>query len=322
MPLVDSNYSAPNWLKNPHIHTIFTSKMRKPPRPAYQRERIETPDDDFLDLDWSKVGSRKLVIILHGLEGGADSNYIMGMASYMNELGLDVLALNFRSCSGEMNRQLRVYHSGETTDTDFVLSYVEQNHTYEDIFLVGFSLGGNVCLKFLGEQAEKGPSRVRAAVAVSVPVDLGSASHQLDYGPSLNKVYVLRFILSLNKKLKIKKQQFPDRIQIPKPLPKTLFGFDDTFTGPLHGFSGAEDYYTRSSSKPYLAKIQVPTLLINALDDPFLSDQCYPADIAENHPYLFLEMPAKGGHVGFNPGGRRGFFWSEKRVGEFLKEYL
>ncbi|MEM9934729.1 MAG: alpha/beta fold hydrolase [Bacteroidota bacterium] len=322
MPLVESTYTAPNWLKNPHVNTIFSSKLRKPLKPAYQRERIDTPDDDFLDLDWSKVGSNHLAILLHGLEGGSGSNYILGLASYLNDIGIDVLAINFRSCSGEMNRQLRVYHSGETTDTDYVLSHVEATHSYKNIFLVGFSLGGNVCLKFLGEQAEKGPSRIKAAVAVSVPVDLGSSSHQLDHGPTVNQIYVLRFILSLNKKLKIKQQQFPGKIDVGKRLPRTIFDFDNRFTGPLHGFEGAVDYYTRSSSKPYLSRIQVPTLLINALDDPFLSDKCYPMELAADHPYLYLETPEMGGHVGFNPGGRKGFFWSEKRVGEFLANYL
>ena len=263
----------------------------------YKRERISTPDGDFFDIDKLEQGSDKVVILLHGLEGSSKEHYILGQAQNFFELGYDVIAMNFRSCSGEMNQTTRLYHSGETQDLDFLISKIEAK--YESISIVGFSLGGNVTLKYLGEHAQKVSPKVKAAVSVSVPMDLRGCSYKLASG--FNNVYSLHFMWTLRKKVKFLQTKHKlENIKNVKPkMLKTFLDFDHLVTAPLHGFDSGEDYWFKASSRQFLHQIKIPTLIINAKNDPFLSDDCYPTQ--EDIPNKSIQYcyPELGGHVGF-----------------------
>ncbi|MBX2963620.1 MAG: alpha/beta fold hydrolase [Cyclobacteriaceae bacterium] len=309
------NYSPPFFLFHPHLETIYPALIRRVSLQPYQRERIPTPDDDFLDLDWLTQQSAKLVIISHGLEGNTKRAYIKGMARHCYTHGFDVLTWNYRGCSGEMNRQLRFYHSGATDDLHTVIEHAVNRNRYTEINLIGFSLGGNLTLKYLGEDRSRTPL-LRKAVAFSVPVDLHTSCIQISK-PG-NWIYSQRFLRSLKKKV-IEKSKIVSGIDtsgIEKI--KTLMEFDDHFTGPVHGFKNAIDYYERSSSLRFLNNISIPALLVNAKNDPFLSPECFPANELKNHALVQLESPAHGGHVGFTRINANGTYWSEERAFQFL----
>jgi predicted alpha/beta-fold hydrolase len=317
MPVLPSDYQSPFPLQNRHLQTIYPSLFRKVKEVSYERERVFTPDGDFLDLDWSRIGSRKLLLVLHGLEGSSDSGYARGLVKAFNQDGWDGLALNFRSCSGEPNRLPRFYHSGETSDPAFIIQRIAESGAYDSLALAGFSLGGNVALKYLGERGHDLPAILKVAITFSVPIELHSASEKMAKG--FGKVYTRHFLKMLMEKARAKAHLFPQELL--EKQPKNFMEFDDWFTGPLHGFSGSMDYYLRSSSRQFLPNIQLPTLLLSAQDDPFLSDACYPIPEAKFNPQLFLEMPQKGGHVGFIQSSA-GLYWSEQRALQFVREVL
>ncbi len=319
MPLIDSSFKPPFIYKNGNAQTLIPALFRKTDPSIYTRERITTPDDDFLDLDWVKTGSDKLVIICHGLEGSSHSTSVVGMAKHLSQNGFDALVLNFRSCSGEMNRQLRFYHSGETGDLGFVIDRVIKENKYREILLVGFSLGGNVVLKYTGEQGVNIPKQITKTIAISAPCHLESSAYYLNRWSA--KIYLNNFLRSLEKKIIIKHQQMPDKISIEgMDQIRTFHDFDNRYTGPMHGFKDAHEYYTKSSSVYYLEKICIPTLIINGANDPFLPMACYPVQIAESHKFVNLEIPESGGHVGFFEGHLKGAFWTERRAVEFLRK--
>ncbi len=280
---------------------------------SYERERLETADGDFLDLDWLCQGSNKLVIISHGLEGNSSRAYMKGMAHAFHVNKFDVLTWNFRGCSEEMNRRLRFYHSGATDDLDWIVRHAIQKN-YTEINLIGFSLGGNLTLKYLGER-ETSP-KLNKAVVFSVPLDLYASCLKISK-PS-NWVYANRFLKSLKGKVIQKSLMIPglDTKGIEKI--RSLLQFDDRYTAPLHGFHGAMDYYEKCSSINFLDSIAVPTLLVNAQNDPFLSDECYPASRLKNHAFIEFESPMYGGHVGFAQFDKNGLYWSEERALSFL----
>ncbi|WKN30676.1 alpha/beta fold hydrolase [Porifericola rhodea] len=318
-----TDYQPPYWLFNGHLQTIIPSQFRKVESVNYERQRLHTPDDDFLLLDWSVAESDRLVIISHGLEGDSNRPYILGMVRAFNRASWDALAWNFRGCGGEINHTLRFYHSGATDDLDLVISHALSQKQYKSITLVGFSLGGNLTLKYLGESGDKLPPQVKVGVAFSVPLDLYTCSEQIS-SPA-NFVYSRRFLKNLKKKVSQKVLHMPNDLstmhfnQI-----KSLKDFDDFYTAPLHGFKDAMDYYTHCSSLYYLEDIKVPTLLVNAKNDPFLSDKCYPVEMLRDHPYVHLETPLSGGHVGFMPrgAGADDNYWSEDRAVTFAKAKL
>jgi len=320
MPLIQqSNYKPPFIFHNRHLNTTYPSLIRRVYGVRYERERIDTPDGDFLDLDWSKTGGKRLILGLHGLEGDASRPYIQGMLKLFNQRGWDGAGLNFRSCSGEPNRRARSYHIGDTGDVDFIIHHILKNHKYEEIALFGFSLGGNVVLKYLGEQGNELPDVIKRAVAFSVPCHIESANLEIEKW--FNRVYRNRFLNSLNAKLLQKAELFPDEIQVPEgSLPKNFKEFDDLYTGPIHGFRDAQDYWNSNSSIHFIPGIKIPVLLINAKDDTFLSPQCYPVELAEKMKNFYLEMPEKGGHVGFVTRAKDGFYWSERRAARFILE--
>lgn len=322
MPVIDnSEYSAPYYLFSRHLETILPALFRKVGNIFYTRERIFTPDNDFLDLDWSERGSDTLVVVSHGLEGDTQTGYMKGMIRTLNMEGWDALAWNYRGCSGEMNRLCRFYHSGETKDLDFVLHHAISKNRYRNILLVGFSIGGNITLKYLGEKKEAIHPLVRAAVTFSVPCHLESAARHLT--KSFNKVYLRRFLRSLEEKIRAKASVLPGSLST-EGIEKIsdFLEFDNRYTAPMNGFRDAHEYWEHSSSLFYLPAIRIPTLLVNAQNDPFLSPECYPVKEAEENPFLFLEMPEKGGHVGFYSRNREGRYWSEARTVEFIRSYL
>ena len=319
MPIVESStYKNPWWLPGGHLQTIVPALLRRPRLVTTERERLKLPDGDFLDLDWRREGRNKLAILSHGLEGSSRAIYIQSLADTLWNEGWDVLAWNCRSCSGEINRLPRFYHSGVSDDLHMVLDHALQMHAAKQVDLVGFSLGGNVTLKLLGELAETAPERLHRAVAFSVPCDLASSSKRLESWFN-RKLYMRRFIRPLLEKVESKRPHHP---QIPDIAPglkmETFKQFDDHFTAPLHGFQNAEDYWKRSSSRPFLPAIRIPTLLVQADNDPFLAEPCYPHTEARESEAFHLEVTRGGGHVGFGSPWQNQP-WAESRVVEFFQ---
>ncbi len=319
MPIVvHSSYVAPSLLANGHLQTLLPALFRKVDGVAYQRERIETPDGDFLDLDWVVKGSPRLAVIAHGLEGSSQRAYVRGMVKALASNGWDAVVWNARGCSGEPNRRLRFTHSGATEDLHTVLSHLTNTRPYEELALIGFSLGGNVTLKYIGERSRELHPGIRKAVTFSVPCDLRSGSLQL--ASLTNHIYMRHFLVSLRQKIRAKIKSMPGKIHDDNySRLRTFKDFDDRYTAPIHGFADAEDYWRQCSCRPTLKNISIPTLLINARNDPFLAEPCYPIAEAEANPNLHLEMPASGGHVGFITFNPQGEYWSESRALAFLK---
>ncbi len=318
MPVVSSTYRPPLPFRNGHFSTIYSGLFRSIEGVRQKRERLELDDGDFLDLDWSIASEEatKVVILLHGLEGNAQRAYIVGSVKVFNEAGVNACAVNLRSCSGETNRLYRSYHSGATEDLDAVIQHILSTTNYSEIILKGFSLGGNLTLKYLGEAREI-PKQIKAAIAVSVPCSLHSSLKQLLLPK--NMLYAMRFKKNLVAKLKAKQQLFPDKIlDADIQAVVTLKDFDDVYTSKAHGFKDALDYYTQCSCLQFLPGIKIPALLINARNDSFLGPECYPEREAEKNSNLYLEMPNYGGHVGFFD--RENIYYTEKRAIKFLNE--
>lgn len=320
MPIIESsNYQTPLGFGNAHLQTIYPAVCRKLPLTTTVRERMTTPDNDFNDLDWaSSPNNPKLAVITHGLEGSARGPYVQGMAQALKRDGWDICAWNFRGCSGEPNRQLRSYHSGASEELHAVLAHVYALKRYTEISLVGFSLGGNLMLKYLGEQSARLDPRICSAVALSVPCDLASSAKRLEHWS--NRIYMRRFMNFLRPKVREKLQRFPGEIE-DRGLDqmRTFAEFDNAYTAPMHGFTDADDYWTQSSCTQYLPSIRIPTLLINAQDDPFLTKSCFPIKEAQASQHFHLETPTKGGHVGFVQFNKECRYWSEARTCQFLQ---
>ncbi|MBU2929810.1 YheT family hydrolase [Winogradskyella psychrotolerans] len=318
MPVIESTYKPPFWSKKSFVSTVFSGLARKVKGVEQTRERIILEDTDFLDLDWSyaQQKSNKVIILLHGLEGSAQRPYITGAAKLFNDHNIDACAVNFRSCSGEPNILFRSYHSGATEDLDAVVQHVLSKGQYDDIYIKGISLGANMVLKYVGEGREL-PTELKSVIAVSTPCDLkGSCGELLSLK---NKHYAIRFLAHLKDKLKPKLEQFPNNISVADfDSIKTLIDFDHVYTSKAHGFKDAFDYYEKASCLQFLPNIRVPSLIINALNDSFLSAECYPVKEAKYNPNLFLEMPKYGGHVGFVD--KENIYYNEKRALEFVRE--
>jgi predicted alpha/beta-fold hydrolase len=310
------------WLSNPHWMTVYGSVARLPPRVSSARERWELPDGDFLDVDRVPAATpdAPLVIICHGLEGSSRSGYVLGLALELTARGLGVVALNFRGCSGELNRLARFYHSGETGDLAHVVRRIAAERPRRALGLAGFSLGGNVVAKYLAERDV--PDEVRAAAVVSVPFDLGLCCRAIDGPGFFPFVYRERFLRRLRKKAVEKASRFPRKFDVPAiRAARTLRGFDDVVTAPLHGFADAMDYYTRSSSGPLLARVNLPLFILHAEDDPLIPREAIPAE--RDNPHLTWELHAAGGHVGFVSGPPwRPHRFAEARVAEVLAARL
>ena len=317
---------SPAWyLRNRHVQTLW-GKLARRLAPAPTRvERWETPDSDFIDVHrMSGAPGSPRLLMLHGLEGTIRSHYAQGLLHEAHRRGWGADFLIFRSCGGEMNRARRFYHSGETTDLAFVIDRLVAEEPRRAIVAAGVSLGGNVLLKYLGERGDALPAQINAAVAVSVPFDLGRSSLQIQRG--FARVYQWHFMRSLRRKAAVKLEQFPDiapRDALMRT--RTMYDFDDTITAPLHGFADASDYYRKSSSLGWLHGIRRPTLLLSATDDPFLPLEVFDdvRDIAARNAWLTLEFHPRGGHAGFiaAEGGRLKYF-AEKRACDFLASHV
>jgi len=304
--------------------------VRRPPTIPTRAEWWTTPDDDEIEirrLDAPPTADSRTprLLILHGLEGTIRSHYLRGLLSEVRQHGWAADVLIFRGCSGTMNRAARLYHSGETTDLDFVIRRLVAENPSQPLVVAGFSLGGNVLLKWLGEQGDSAPAQLRAAVAVSVPYDLERGSRYLEQ--PLSRVYARHFLRTLREKARAKLELLPglfDHVALQHA--KTLFDFDDAVTAPMHGFSGAHDYYSRSSSKQFLGHIRRPTLLLSSFDDPFLPRQVLDdvAILAGKNDCLAIEFHERGGHVGFVAGRVpwQPRYYAEERIIQFLSAQL
>lgn len=321
MPQITSTYKRPILFANKHIETIYPALFRPKVPLSPDTQRLELPDGDFVDLDWYKTGSDKLIILSHGLEGDARRPYTLWMVKRLLREGWDVLAWNYRSCSGEMNRLLRFYHSGDSEDLRTMLNLAVKPTSYKKLALVGFSVGGNITLKYLGEQGEDLDNRLVCAVTFSVPCDLASGAEHLAKFQS--KIYMNRFMKSLKHKVKEKAKLHPGKLSVKELDGMTTFrAFDEIYTAPLHGFKNAEEYWRKNSSRFFIPNIKIPVLLVSAENDPFLTKECYPVEAAGKLNNFFLEIPAHGGHCGFAQFDNNQFYWSEDRCVEFIQQYL
>ncbi|SEB49996.1 hypothetical protein SAMN04489761_1066 [Tenacibaculum sp. MAR_2009_124] len=321
MPILHSNFTPSLPFKNGHFNTIYRPLFVKE-TVNYERKRISTWDHDFIDLDFSFVKSNTLVLLIHGLEGSSSSSYMLTTTKYLNNNGFDTVCMNLRGCSGEDNLVLGTYHSGKTDDVNFVVNYLSKNYSYQNIVLVGFSLGGNLTLKYLGEYSDI-PEVVQGAISVSVPVDLTTS--QAELSKFKNRIYLSEFLKTMKTKIIAKAERFPD-FKLDRNLLMKASKFkhiEKQYTVPVFGFKSSEEYWIKASSKPYIPQIKHPTLLINSLDDSFLSKECYPFEEAEKVDNFYLITPDYGGHVGFlSSFSKTQNNWLEQKMVQFIKEKI
>ena len=296
-------YRAPRWLAGGHAQTIWPYRLRRPDVPL-RRERVETPDDDFWDFDWldqKAAPQAPLVVLFHGLEGGSTSHYARALLVALARRGWRGVVPHFRGCGGEPNRLPRAYHSGDHEEIGAMLAAIRTRTGAEaTVFAVGVSLGGSALLNWLGRAGPAAASTLRAAAAVSAPLDLMAAG--IAIGKGMNRIYARHFLATLKPKSLAMARRFPgvlDPVKIRRA--RTLYAFDDVVTAPLHGFAGTRDYWTRASSKPWLAGIGVPTLVLNARNDPFIPAHSLPTE-RDVSALVTLEQPRHGGHAGFAHG--------------------
>ncbi len=312
-------YRPPFVFRSGYWNTIYPTYFREVEGIDYRREKIDTPDGDFLILDWSTVSSSDwLVIVSHGLEGKTDRAYVKGMVKAFNLENINALAWNFRGCGGETNKKPQMYHSCKIEDLECVIKHAVKKG-FSNIVLIGFSMGGNLSLYYAGKMGEKILPEVKGVIAFSVPLDIRDTSETL--AKPVNKIFMKRFLKMLREKIEEKEKLFPDVVSLEGyEKIKNFKDFDDRYTAPLHGFRDAYHYWETCSSKQYLENIKVPTLIVNAKDDPFLGKNCYPEKVT--NPNITLEYPKYGGHVGFVLKRDDGLYWSELRAVQFFKEKI
>ena len=327
--LIETTFKPAWWLNNAHLQTLYPALMRKTPAPGLRRERLITPDNDFIDIDWCGEGRQALVILLHGLTGSSQSSYIKGLQFALLAQGFRSVAFNFRGCSGEYNRSARCYHSGETEDIHFLYQTLRRREPDTLFAAVGFSLGGNVLLKWLGEQGDQ--LSLFAAIAVSVPFVLSACATKLDNG--FSRLYREKLLGELKDHVLAKQRhlqhlgnlQEADRIEQLGDLSdiQSFWQYDDRVVAKLHGFDNVQDYYQRSSSRQFLKSITVTTLLIQAIDDPFMTAAVLPG-LDELSSSIQMEITEGGGHVGFIAGVNpfKPDYWLDQRIPEFLTQQL
>jgi uncharacterized protein len=322
MPIITSDFSPSLPFKNGHFNTMYRPLFMKEVC-NYTRKRIFTWDHDFIDLDFSKVNSNTLALLIHGLEGSSASKYMISTTNELNGKGIDTVAFNLRGCSGEDNLLLGTYHSGKTEDVDFVINHLLENYNYKNIIIIGFSLGGNLALKYMGEYAKNMSPKIKGAIATSVPIDIADSESEMN--KIKNKLYIEQFLKTIRLKVLEKSFKFPDfeldKDQLFKA--KRFKHLEHLYTVPVFGFDSPEDYWRKASSKPYLSMINQPTLLINAQDDSFLGAECFPFEEAESSDNFFLEVTKYGGHVGFiSTFNQHESRWLEKRISRFIEENI
>ena len=317
-------YHAPKWLPGGHAQTIYPLLIKPAPLP-YRRERWETPDNDFIDLDWIEAASPErvnihtpLVVLFHGLEGSSKSHYALALMHALSAIGWCGVVVHFRGCSGEPNRLPRAYHSGDSDEIDWILHRLKQKHPGRPLYAAGVSLGGNALLKWLGERESSAASLVCAATAISAPIDLAACGHNL--GRGFNRLYTRHFLRTLKPHAVARLKRFPglfDENRLNEA--STVYEFDNVVTGPLQGFANADDYWRRASCKPWLTGIRLPTLVLNAQNDPFLPSHALPRP-DQVSTRVTLDFPREGGHVGFVSGSLPGRLdWLPQRVLHFFR---
>lgn len=315
------DYRAPWWLPGRHLQTIYPYLRLRPRPPAYRRERVETADADFVDLDWvDGPADAPILVLFHGLEGSSKSHYAAAILAAAAKRGWRGVVPHWRGCSGEPNRLARAYHSGDHGELDALLGMVRARSGSAPLLALGISLGGNVLLNWLGREPEKSRAWLKAAAAVSAPIDLVASGTALDRG--LNRIYARNFLRTLVPRALEKLGRFPGLYSEEKlRRVGTIRDFDDLVTAPLHGFAGVMDYWSRASSKPWLKGIVLPTLVLNAKNDPFVPGDSLPGR-SDVGAAVTLEQPEGGGHVGFVSGGFPGSLdWFIGRLLQFLGEY-
>jgi len=318
----NGSYGAPGWLPGGHAQTIYPVLIRRP-EVAFRRERIDTPDGDFIDFDWLEAsetrGNAPLVVLFHGLEGNSQSHYALAVMAHLSAIGWRGVVPHFRGCSGEPNRRPRAYHSGDYTEVAWMLETIRALVPDAALFAVGVSLGGSALLNWLGREEHRAARTVAAAAAVSAPLDLAAAGIAIEQG--LNRIYSRHFRATLVPKAMAMARQFPgtlDAAAIARV--DSMYGFDDVVTAPLHGFTGTDDYWHRASSKPWLKAVAVPTLVLNARNDPFIPASSLPTR-TEVGAATTLEQPDDGGHAGFpEPRFPGRLDWLPRRLVTYFSE--
>jgi len=322
---VARDFRPSRWARGAHAQTLVARLLRPAEGPPLRRERLDTPDGDFLDLDWGcdPAPGAPIVVVIHGLEGSARRRYVLNACRELEGARLWPVALNLRGCSGESNRALHFYHSGKTDDLSFVLSEIRKRHPDRKVGALGFSLGGNMLLKLMGERPDGGRRIADAAVAMSVPYDLAAGCALLERS-TMGRAYSAYFLRSLKAKVALKRERLAGVLDIEAAArARTIWEFDDVVTAPLHGFASAAAYYEECSSTRYLHGIGTPTLLLHAVDDPFLPAESIPRRAADQNPSLHLALQARGGHVGFLEGPPwQPSFWADEEASRFLAEQL
>lgn len=309
------------WLPGPHLQTLGGRLLRRLDRMPPRKERLELPDGDFIDLHEFPTDlpeDAPTVLVLHGLEGSSRANYVSSTAHYLNSLGLRAVRFNFRACSGEMNRLPRSYHAGDTDDLDFVVRHLREREPDRPLAVIGFSLGGNILLKYLGERGGDAARDICAAVAISVPFDLRRGTHRLEAG-GMSRFYTLYFVRKLRRKAVAKRALLVKQYDVDAAIrARTVRAFDEALTARLHGFRDAWDYYESSSCVGYLDDVRVPTLVLHSLDDPFLPTDAVPVEALRNNPCLIEGITPEGGHVGFVEGTPwNPVFWADREAARF-----
>ena len=320
MPITKSTFKPAWGLSNPHLQTLWATFFRSLPDVDLSIERVELADGDFIDLAITPLAGKPIVIIMHGLEGSLKSSYVKPLIKKLDESGYGVCFMHFRGCSDEINRLPRTYHSGDSGDLQHIVDYLQNEYQQDPFAIIGYSLGGNILLKWLGEQAGNAPTTT--AIAISVPFQLSHAGDRLE--KSFSRVYQKHLLSTCQKKYQKKFATQPsplgDEINVNKL--NTFYSFDDQVTAPLHGFKNADDYYQQCSSRQFLKHIQKPTLILHAKDDPFMWEHTVP-DENELSPSVMLELSESGGHVGFIAGTHpfKHEYWADKRIIEWLDQH-
>ena len=308
-----NNYEPKFIFKNGDVSTVYPTLFRKV-KLDYERERLELPDGDFIDVDRVTNGNRKLAVLCHGLEGSSESKYIKSAGSLLSKNSYDIAAVNYRSCSGEINRLPRFYHAGETNDLKYIIDTIGKD--YDEIYLAGYSLGANLILKYLGVES-KDNKKIKAGVAVSCPMDLYDSSFVLN--KRRNYIYRMKFMISFKKKLKEKSKIMPGKIDISSlDEVKDFNDIDNRYTSKLHGYKDAKEYYEKESAINYIEDIDVPALIINAQDDPILSPKCYPENLNKLNKNVIALYPKHGGHVGFIDLKEK-YYWMDYKILDFFE---
>jgi uncharacterized protein len=307
--LQKSTYTNPPFYQfNGHLQTIIPA-FRKVKGIAFRRERISTPDNDFLDLDWIENDTNRLVVLTHGFEGNSLRPYMLGMAKIFSQNTWDILSWNCRSCSGEINSAFKMYNHGNIDDIESVINHAISVKSYEEVVLVGFSMGGNITLKYAALKAH--PS-VKKVIAFSAPLDMKSSTEVL--GEKHNWLYRLNFEKKLQPKLVKKIIQYPDKLSKQDILHKDWEKQLQTYFCKINGYESLNKFYEIGSALNFIPQLKIPALIVQAINDPLLTPECFPYELAENHEYIYLETPQYGGHCGFVLAKDSEFSWAEHRA--------